>query len=238
MTGEGEHTPEDPGREGYSIFKDALEKNNYKTEKISLIEKPEVPATCNVVDSRRSKRDMLPPGIDAHEELRRWRWQALVDVRSGAESARSEDSAILQGSPRLGRPVGVSRSNGDIILDLGAASRIFGPTSPVVGSYESHPITAGNGRQRHGVPAGSQSHRQERPRRNCSPPPPESYALINPKMPLCARKMLEKGAKGPFVIGAAASIGSGDGRPAAWLSWAPMHAQFLKLSFFVSDYHK
>ncbi len=37
VQGEGEHTLDETGREGYSTFKDALEKNNYKTRGVSLL---------------------------------------------------------------------------------------------------------------------------------------------------------------------------------------------------------
>ena len=65
VNGSGEQTLDDTGREGYSAFKDALEKNNYKTQTISLIQKPEVPKDCNVVIVAGPKRDYLPPAIDA-----------------------------------------------------------------------------------------------------------------------------------------------------------------------------
>src|SRR5580658_2198978 len=49
ITGSGEHQVGDTDRDGYSTIKDALEKNNYKTDSISLIEKPEISKNCNVV---------------------------------------------------------------------------------------------------------------------------------------------------------------------------------------------
>ena len=49
VNGSGEHTLADTERDGYSAIKDALEKNNYKTDTISLIEKPEIPKTCSIV---------------------------------------------------------------------------------------------------------------------------------------------------------------------------------------------
>ena len=55
----------DTGRDGYSTLKDALEKNNYKTDTISLIEKPEIPKTCNIVVVGGPKHDYLQPAIDA-----------------------------------------------------------------------------------------------------------------------------------------------------------------------------
>src|SRR5450759_882924 len=43
VSGSGEHGLEDSGRTGYSSVKETLEKNNYKTRAISLLEKSEVP---------------------------------------------------------------------------------------------------------------------------------------------------------------------------------------------------
>src|SRR3984885_7491311 len=65
VNGSGEHTLADTERDGYSTIKDALEKNNYKTDTISLIEKPEIPKTCSVVVVGGPKHDYLQPEIDA-----------------------------------------------------------------------------------------------------------------------------------------------------------------------------
>ena len=77
----------DTGREGYSTLKDALEKNNYKTETISLIEKPEIPKTCNIVVVGGPKHDYLQPAIDALKNLCHGRRPCDLQLRSGAESA-------------------------------------------------------------------------------------------------------------------------------------------------------
>ncbi len=39
VTGSGEHSLDDTGRSGYSSIKELLERNNYKTRTISLLEK-------------------------------------------------------------------------------------------------------------------------------------------------------------------------------------------------------
>ncbi len=62
VNGSGEHTLADTERDGYSAMKDALDKNNYKTDTISLIEKPEIPKTCSVVVVAGPKNDYLQPG--------------------------------------------------------------------------------------------------------------------------------------------------------------------------------
>ncbi|MCL6506199.1 MAG: GldG family protein, partial [Bryobacteraceae bacterium] len=49
VTGSGEHSLEETGRNGYSSLKDLLEKNNYKTETVNLLEKPQIPESCTIV---------------------------------------------------------------------------------------------------------------------------------------------------------------------------------------------
>src|ERR1700744_3732378 len=65
VNGDGEHTLADTGRDGYSPLKGALEKNKYKTDTISLIEKPYIPKTCSVVVVGCPKHDYLQTAIDA-----------------------------------------------------------------------------------------------------------------------------------------------------------------------------
>src|SRR5580658_4019164 len=65
VNGSGEHTLADTDRDGYSTMKDALEKNNYETDTISLIEKPEIPKTCDLVIVGGPKHDYLQPALDA-----------------------------------------------------------------------------------------------------------------------------------------------------------------------------
>jgi ABC-type uncharacterized transport system involved in gliding motility auxiliary subunit len=204
--GEGEKTLDDNGREGYSLFKDILEKSNYKAQAISLIEKPEVPNTCNIVVVGGPRRDMLQPGIDALKKF----------VEGGGRLLLMFDPILnlpdqkLGDTPQLAALAGGwgITVNGDIILDLGAASRLFGATSPVVGSYESHAITRVMSDNATVFPL-SRSLAVKSPAEKLFSTTADSYGLTNPKMPL-RQEDVEKGAKGPFALGAAATIGSGD----------------------------
>jgi len=45
--------------------KDALEKNNYKTDTINLLEKPEIPASCTVVVVAGPRYEYPQPVVDA-----------------------------------------------------------------------------------------------------------------------------------------------------------------------------
>ena len=91
VNGSGEHTLADTGRDGYSTIKDALEKNNYKTDTISLIEKPEIPKTCSIVVVGGPKHDYLQPAIDALKTYRHGRRPGHLQFRSGSESAGGEN---------------------------------------------------------------------------------------------------------------------------------------------------
>ena len=204
--GEGEHAPDDQGREGYALFKDSLEKNNYKTQAISLIQKPEVPNTCNVVVVGGPRRDMLQPAVDALKKFVDGGGSAMLlfDPILNLPDQKLGDTPALAA---LAATWGVTL-NGDIILDLGAASRLFGATSPIVGSYESHVITNALKDNASVFPL-SRSMTVKSPAEKLFSTTPDSYGLTNPKMPL-RQEDVEKGAKGPFAIGAAATIGSGE----------------------------
>ena len=65
VLGSGEHSLDDADRDGYSGIKDLLEKNNYKTQTVKLLEKPEIPATCTVLVVGGPKHDYIQPEVDA-----------------------------------------------------------------------------------------------------------------------------------------------------------------------------
>ena len=65
VSGSGEHGLDDSGRTGFSSVKELLEKNNYKTRSISLLEKPEVPKECTILMVGGPKYDYAPPVVDA-----------------------------------------------------------------------------------------------------------------------------------------------------------------------------
>ncbi len=73
--------------------------------------------------------------------------------------------------------------NGDVILDLSSASRLFGQISPVVGSYEHHPIV--NVMQDNAtVYPIARSLEVKSPAEKLFSSTAESYSLTNPKLPI------------------------------------------------------
>ncbi len=205
VEGSGEHRVSEVAREGYSTFKEALERNNYKTQVISLIEKPDVPKECNIVIVGGPKRDYLQPAADALKTY----------VAGGGNVVINFDAVLDLPDQKLGDTPNLSAlvaqwgitMKGDVLIDLGSASRLFGQLSPVVGSYEAHPITRVMTDNASVLPL-ARSLEVKAPAEKLFSTSEGSYSLTNPKLPM-KEADLDKGAKGPFAVGAAAKIGSG-----------------------------
>ena len=187
-------------------MKDALEKNNYKTDTISLIEKPEIPKTCSVVVVAGPKHDYLQPEIDALKAF----------VTGGGRAVFNFDPVLNLPTEKLGDTPALATlvsewgvtPNGDVILDLSSASRLFGQISPVVGSYEQHPIVRVMQDNATVYPL-ARSLEVKSPAEKLFSSTADSYSLTNPKLPI-KESQIETAKKGPFVLGAAGTIGTGD----------------------------
>ena len=99
VTGSGEHSLDDSGRTGYSSVKEALEKNNYKTRTISLLQagggatppqavklgQPAAPA-ANVAKPRcrRTVRSWSSPAPSTITRSRKWTPSRLMSRTEGA----------------------------------------------------------------------------------------------------------------------------------------------------------
>jgi ABC-type uncharacterized transport system involved in gliding motility auxiliary subunit len=205
VNGDGEHTLDDTGRDGYSTLKDALGKNNYKTDTISLIEKPDVPKTCSVVVVGGPKHDYLQPAIDSLKTF----------VTGGGRVIVNFDPVLNLPQQKMGETPNLAAlveqwgitPNGDVILDLSSASRLFGQISPVVGSYEQHPITRVMADNATVFPL-ARSLEVKSPAQKLFSTSADSYSLTNPKLPI-KDSDLATAKKGPFVLGAVSTVGSG-----------------------------
>ena len=205
VNGDGEHTLEDTGRDGYSTLKSALEKNNYKTETISLIEKPDIPKTCSVVVVGGPKHDYLQPAIDALKNF----------VQAGGRLIVNFDPVLNLPEQKMGETPNLAAlveqwgitPNGDVVLDLSSASRLFGQISPVVGSYEQHAITRVMGDNATVFPL-ARSLDVKSPAQKLFSTSTDSYSLTNPKLPI-KDSDLATAKKGPFALGAVSTVGPG-----------------------------
>jgi ABC-type uncharacterized transport system involved in gliding motility auxiliary subunit len=140
VKGSGEHQPDESGRDGYSQFKESLEKNNYKTRGISLLEKPEVPKDCTILVAAGPRRDYLQPAVDA----------VRTYVESGGRAAFFLDPPLKMGRTEIDENAALAAQiekwgitlNKNLVLDMSGIGQLFGLSEavPLVASYESHVI--------------------------------------------------------------------------------------------------
>ncbi len=164
VSGSGEHSLDESGRTGYSSVKESLEKNNYKTRTISLLQagsattpaavklgqpaappaanmpKPEVPRDCTVLVVAGPKYDYTQPEVDAIKAYVESGGRALFLIDPPLKLGREDYS----GSPALAAVIqtwGVTLDK-DLALDTSGVGQIFGlgPEVPLVTSYESQAI--------------------------------------------------------------------------------------------------
>jgi len=166
MTGAGEHSIDDQDREGFSILKALLERDNYKSRAVSLraaaapdANTPdagkkveigqaapsgpvEVPKDCTVLVSGGPTADYPPPVVAAIKSYVEDGGRAILMFDNVLRIGRSEPAASNDELAALLATWGVT-VNKDLVLDLGGLGQIFGfgPEIPVVLQYESHPIT-------------------------------------------------------------------------------------------------
>ena len=140
VKGSGEHTFDNTERDGYSNIKEYLERNNYKTRELSLLEKPEIPKDCTLLMVAGPKRDYLEPAVASIKSLVEGGGRALFMLDPPIKLGRDEtdENAALV---KLLAEWGVTL-NKDLVLELSPVGRLFGlgPEMPLVNKYESHAI--------------------------------------------------------------------------------------------------
>jgi ABC-type uncharacterized transport system involved in gliding motility auxiliary subunit len=140
VTGAGEHSLDDSGRDGYSQLKEVAERNNYKTQSISLIDKPQIPPECTILVVGGPRFDYVAPVVNAIKAYVEGGGRALIMVDPPVKLGKNEVSQ----NPELTQLLeswGVT-VNKDLILDTSPIGQLFGfgPAVPLVTNYESHAI--------------------------------------------------------------------------------------------------
>jgi ABC-type uncharacterized transport system involved in gliding motility auxiliary subunit len=140
VKGSGEHGLEESGRNGYSNFKDYVERNNYKVRDLLLLEKPEIPKDCTILLVGGPKRDYLQPVVDAIKFYTEsgGRTLLMLDPPVQFPNDQTDENAALV---KVVESWGITL-NKDLVLDLSPVGQLFGlgPEMPLVTSYESHAI--------------------------------------------------------------------------------------------------
>ena len=157
VTGSGEHAIDDTGRGGYASVKEALERNNYKTKAVNLLNatpktavdatqeptapgKIAVPSDCTVLIVAGPQHEYVQPEADAIKAFVEGGGHALFLLDPAINLGRdSTDDNLTLAAVLAGWGVTVNK---DLALDTSGIGQAFGlgPEVPLVGSYEAHPI--------------------------------------------------------------------------------------------------
>ena len=138
--GSGEHRVDDTTADGLSDFQTSVQKDNYKSKSINLLEKAEVPSDCTVLVIAGPTGDYIPAEVDAIKKYVENGGRALFMLDPPLKLGRKE---ISDNKPLVDLLAswGVTVDK-DLLLDENPVSQLVGldATVPLVTTYESHPI--------------------------------------------------------------------------------------------------
>jgi ABC-type uncharacterized transport system involved in gliding motility auxiliary subunit len=140
VTGSGEHALDNSNEDGYSTAKELLEKNNYKTQPINLLQKQEIPKECTILFVGGPRLDYVPAAVEGIKKYVEGGGRALFALDPPLQFKGQEiaDNAALTGQ-LANWGVTVDK---DLVIDPNPVNRLFGFTAAVVlvNEYESHQI--------------------------------------------------------------------------------------------------
>lgn len=138
--GSGEHRLDDSAADGLSDFQTSVQKDNYKSKSINLLEKAEVPSDCTVLVVAGPTGDYIQAEVDAIRKYVENGGRALFMLDPPLKLGRRE---ISDNKPLVDLLAswGVTADK-DLVLDENPVSQLVGldATAPLVTTYESHPI--------------------------------------------------------------------------------------------------
>ncbi len=161
LEGEGERSPDDVSPRGLSAFKQGLERNQYKTRQVSLLQAAEVPADCGALVVAGPQKDLPDQGVVALRGYVKKGGRALVllDLQPKEPTPKLEgllnEWNVMVGSEAVLYPSNVQAAFGrfvaltpvspshEIVKDLGRLSVAFPLARPVEpGSYTVEGLNA------------------------------------------------------------------------------------------------
>jgi ABC-type uncharacterized transport system involved in gliding motility auxiliary subunit len=140
VQGTGEHRLDDSDGGGLSTVKDLLERNNYKTQPLNLLQKPEIGKECTVLMVSGPKLDYVQPAVNAIKTYVEGGGRALFALDPPLQ-VKGEDISENKALTDQLAEWGVTPDK-DLVVDLNPVNRIFGFSAAVVliTQYESQPI--------------------------------------------------------------------------------------------------
>ncbi|HUQ95286.1 MAG TPA: GldG family protein [Bryobacteraceae bacterium] len=140
VTGSGEHGFDNSERSGYSRLKELVEKNNYKTRSIKLIESPQVPKECTILIIGGPRFDYTAAAVEGISTYFKNGGKVLIaldpPMQVGKETISDNEPLV-----KLLESWGVTVQK-NLILDTSGVGSLFGLSEvvPLVTAYESHVI--------------------------------------------------------------------------------------------------
>jgi ABC-type uncharacterized transport system involved in gliding motility auxiliary subunit len=220
ITGSGEGSISDTERDGFSFFKDALEKSKINSKELPMLQKAEIDPACTILVIAGPTHDYIAPVTDAIKKFVENGGKAMFLLRP-TFAVRGEGG---QGEPGLEKMLadwGVGVVN-DLIYDLGPLAERLGPETVLVAKYDSHPIVREMGNNATVFPLARKLEvKGDKPGiEKLFETSEYSYETTNLTPPIKVDP--DKDKKGPFTLGAAGTI-NGKGRivvvgSSRWLS--------------------
>ena len=228
-----EHSIDDEAATGYSLMKQLLERDNYKTRTIDFKPKPaeagkplaigqtpaaaavEVPKDCLALVVGGPQLAYPPPIVDAFKKYVEGGGHALFMLDNVLKIGRGESAAENTELVQLLTEWGIT-PNKDLVLDLSGIGNMFGagPEIPIILQYESSPITRPLAR----VPTAFPMPRSLEVKSGGKSTAEKLFGTTEDSIAVtevAANGAIDpkKGKKGPFTLGASATLqGSPSGR--------------------------
>jgi ABC-type uncharacterized transport system involved in gliding motility auxiliary subunit len=210
VEGSGEHTIDDMDRNGYSQLKSLIESNNYKTQAINLLQKPEIPKECTMVVVGGPTRDYLQPEVNAIKNFVEGGGRAIIMLDPPLHFARQ---TIDQNQALVDVLVswGVTPEK-DLVLDTSGIGQLYGlgPEIALISSYSTHPIVREMKRMSAGFPIARSLQVKNGDKTTVEKlfeTSDDTFATTNLSSSEIKQSPSDK--KGPFILGAAGTYNSG-----------------------------
>ena len=229
--GAGEHTLEDADRTGYGQLKTLIEGNNYKTQGINLLQKPEIPKECTMVIVGGPSRDYLQPAVDTLKNYVENGGKAIIMLDPPLKFAKQniDENAALAG---VLATWGVTADK-DLVLDTSGVGQLYGlgPEIALVSTYSTHPIVGTMKRLASGFPIARSLEIKNGAKTTVEKlfeSTDDAFATSN--LASAEIKPSASDKKGPFILGAAGTFSTGGGRFVAVGSSSWVANSYLRLA--------
>ena len=140
VNGSGERRLDDSSAEGLSDFQTSVQKDNYQTKAVNLLEKAEIPSDCTVLVVAGPSSDYIAPEVDAIKKYVEGGGRAMFLLDPPLKVGRKEISDNTALTDLLAS-WGVTPDK-DLVLDENPVAQLvgLGPEVPLITAYDSHAI--------------------------------------------------------------------------------------------------